>query len=92
MHTTHPAVTLSLRVAPKIRDQLEELAEATGRTKSFLAAEALEYYIATQAWQIKAIEQAVKKADSKQAQFIKHERVLDWLKSWGSKREQEPPK
>lgn len=90
MRHTHrsqdPAVTLSIRVPSESRDQLDELANATGRTKSFLAAEAIEYYLATQAWQIKAIEQAVKKADSKKAKFIDHQTVSDWLSTWGSKK------
>ena len=45
----------------EIRDELEELADVTGRTKSFLAAEAIASYLAAQAWQIKAVEKAVKK-------------------------------
>lgn len=87
-----PAVTLSVRVPSKARDQLENLANATGRTKSFLAAEAIEYYLATQSWQVKAIEKSIKKANSKKTKFIKHQKVSDWLSSWGSDKEQEPPK
>ncbi len=88
----HPAVTLSVRIAPKSRDQLEDLALATGRSKSFLAAEAIEQYLVLHAWQVKAIEKSLKKANRKKAKFIKHEKVSDWLNSWGSKKEQEPPK
>jgi len=91
-NSTSPAVTLSVRVPSEVRDQLEELANATGRTKSFLAAEAIEYYLATQHWQVKAIEKSVKKADSKKAKFIKHQKISDWLSSWGNENEQEPPK
>jgi RHH-type transcriptional regulator, rel operon repressor / antitoxin RelB len=91
-NSTHPAVTLSVRVPLEARDQLEELANATGRTKSFLAAEAIEYYLATQNWQVKAIEKSVKKADSKKAKFIEHQKDSDWLNSWGYENEQEPPK
>ncbi len=87
-----PAVTLSIRIPPEMRDELENLADATGRTKSFLAAEAISSYLALQAWQIKAVEKAVKKADSKKAKFIDHRKVADWLVSWGTKEEQEPPK
>lgn len=87
-----PAVTLSVRVPSKARDQLEELANATGRTKSFLAAEAIECYLATQNWQVKAIEKSVKKADSKKAKFIDHKKVSDWLNSWGSEDEKDAPK
>jgi predicted transcriptional regulator len=89
---SHPAVTLSIRIPPESRDQLEELANATGRSKSFLAAEAIECYLAMHAWQVRAIEKSVKKADSKKAKFIKHEKVADWLDSWGSENEQELPK
>jgi RHH-type rel operon transcriptional repressor/antitoxin RelB len=87
-----PAVTLSVRVPSEARDQLEELATATGRTKSFLAAEAIEYYLKTQAWQVQAIEKSIKKANSKKAKFIDHEKVSDWLNSWGNPKEQDPPK
>jgi predicted transcriptional regulator len=90
-HPAHPAVTLSVRIPPEMRDQLETLADATGRTKSFLAAEAIEYYLAAQAWQVKAIKGAVKKADSKKAKFIEHQKVIDWLSSWGTQEEKEPP-
>lgn len=55
---SHPlstaAVTLSVRVTPKAKDQLDDLAEATGRTKSYLASEAIEQYLENQAWQISA--------------------------------------
>lgn len=88
----HPAVTLSIRIAPESRDQLDELAHATGRSKSFLAAEAIDHYLAIHAWQINAIEKSLKKANSKKANFIEHEKVSDWLNSWGSSKEQDPPK
>jgi RHH-type transcriptional regulator, rel operon repressor / antitoxin RelB len=90
-HPSHPAVTLSVRVPLESRDQLEELASATGRTKSFLAAEAIAQYLVAQNWQIQAIEKSIKKANSSKAKFVKHQKVADWLNSWGKKDEQEPP-
>lgn len=86
------AVTLSVRVSPKVRDQLETLSGATHRTKSFLAAEAIECYLTTQSWQVKAIEKSLNKANSKKAKFVSHFKVADWLNSWGSKKELELPK
>lgn len=88
---SHQAVTLSVRIQPEARDQLEILAHATGRTKSFLAAEAIEHYLSIQAWQINGINKSIKNADGKDA-FIEHEQVLSWLASWGDNNEQEPPK
>jgi len=83
--------TLSIRIRPKTGEQLSKLANATGRTKSFLAAEAIESYLKIQSWQIKAIESAVKKANSKNAKLIEHEKVTDWLNSWGTENEQATP-
>ena len=91
MGYSHPAITLSVRIPPKTRDQLEKLSDATGRTKSFLAAEAIEGYLAVQAWQVKAIKKAVKKADSKNAKFIEHSKVVNWVNSWDTKDEKEMP-
>ena len=89
MTHSSPAVTLSVRIPPEMRDQLDELSDATGRTKSFLAAEAIESYLAVQAWQVNAIKKAVKKANSKEAKFVDHSKVTDWVNSWGSKDEQD---
>lgn len=91
-HSSNPAVTLSLRVSTDVKIQLESLADATGRTKSFLAAEAIQAYVKMQTWQVNAIKQAVKRADDPNAKFIDHEEVIDWLASWGDSNEKEPPK
>lgn len=90
-HSQYLAVPLSVRVPPEVRDELEALADATGRTKSFLAAEAIRTYLLAQTWQVKAIERAVKKADSKKARFIDHDKVSDWLMSWGDQSERKKP-
>jgi len=92
MAHSNPAVTLSVRIPPEMRDQLDELSDATGRTKSFLAAEAIESYLAIQAWQVNAIKKAVKKANSKNAKFVNHNKVTDWVNSWGSEDEQDIPR
>lgn len=44
---------------------LDKLAGATHRTKSFLAAEAIERYIELEAWQVNEIKAALKEADKK---------------------------
>jgi RHH-type transcriptional regulator, rel operon repressor / antitoxin RelB len=91
MARSQPAVTLSVRISPKVRHQLDKLSDATGRTKSFLAAEAIESYIELQAWQVKAISKSVERANSKKAKFVDHNKVIDWLHSWGNKNEKESP-
>ena len=54
---------LTLRVSNKTKTKLNKLAEATQRSKSYLAAEAIERYLEVEAWQIKEIKQAIKEAD-----------------------------
>jgi predicted transcriptional regulator len=55
---------LTLRVSAKTKSQLEKLAAATNRSKSFLASEALERYLEPEARQIKEIKQALKETDA----------------------------
>jgi RHH-type rel operon transcriptional repressor/antitoxin RelB len=84
------SVPLSIRIPEDMMEQLCELATATERTKSFLAAEAIENYLATQAWQIKGVKEAIAKADSSKAKWYSHEEMSQWLTSWGTSHEQEP--
>ena len=58
------SAVLTLRVDTKIKSKLDKLSEATKRSKSFLAAEAIERYLEVEAWQIKEIKQAIKEADA----------------------------
>jgi RHH-type transcriptional regulator, rel operon repressor / antitoxin RelB len=58
------SAVLTLRVDTKTKNKLDKLAEATKRSKSFLAAEAIERYLEVEAWQIKEIKQAIKEADA----------------------------
>ncbi len=83
MARSTPAVTLSVRIPSEVHDQLDELSDATGRTRSFLAAEAIESYLATQAWQVNSIKKSLRKANSKDAKFIDHQKVVDWVECWG---------
>ncbi len=55
---------LTIRVSPETREQLEKLARATQRSKSYLAAEAIEKYLALEAWQVAEVEQALREADA----------------------------
>lgn len=54
----------SLRLPKETKSRLEELALATGRTKAFLALDAIEKYLDMEAWQICAIQQGIKDVDN----------------------------
>ena len=53
----------SLRLPKGTKDRLQELADATGRTKAFLAQDAIERYLELESWQIKAIQEGLKAVD-----------------------------
>ena len=54
---------INVRVPLKIYEQLESLAKATAKTKSFVTVEALASYLDAQSWQIQEIEAGITDAD-----------------------------
>ena len=56
--------TMTLRIDDEVKERLEKLADATQRSKSFLAAEAIRAYVETNEWQIGEIRKAVKEANA----------------------------
>lgn len=56
--------TLTLRVPSAIKEQLDKLADATHRSKSYLAGEAIRQYLELESWQIGEIQQALQEADA----------------------------
>jgi predicted transcriptional regulator len=81
--------TLTVRVRQKTKTQLEALAKDMKRSKSFLAAEAIESWVETQAWQIEHIRAAIADADA--GRTVPGEKVVEWLESWDTERELPPP-
>ena len=56
--------SMSMRLPKDLATQLESLAEATGRTKSFLAMQALREFLEREAWQVAEIKKALQEADA----------------------------
>ena len=56
--------SMSMRLPTELSDQLRVLAEATGRTKSFLVMQAIQEFIAREAWQVAEIKKGLIEADS----------------------------
>jgi len=82
--------TFTVRVNADIKKRLEKLAESTGRSRSFLTAEALSEYLDANEWQIAVIKAALSLA--KQEGTIPHEDIEAWIRSWGIEAELFPPK
>jgi RHH-type rel operon transcriptional repressor/antitoxin RelB len=84
------STVLTFRVDEQIKEDLESLAEATQRSKSFLASEALKVYLAREAWQVAHIKEGMRQAD--EGLTVPHEEVDAWMASIGTRNELPRPK
>ena len=57
------STTVSVRIDPASKKRLEKLANSTGRSRSFLAAEAINEYLDLNEWQVAGIQKAVASLD-----------------------------
>jgi predicted transcriptional regulator len=85
-----PSTTFTVRVEREVKKRLEKLAKSTGRTRSFLAAEALNEYLDVNEWQVAGVKQAIASLD--RSEGTSHQEVKNWVNSWGRKRERPAPK
>jgi RHH-type transcriptional regulator, rel operon repressor / antitoxin RelB len=85
-----PSTTFTVRVEPQVKKRLEKLAKSTGRSRSFLAAEALGEYLDVNEWQVAGVKQAIASLD--RGEGVSHGEVKGWVGSWGRKRERPAPK
>ena len=58
------STSMSMRLPAPLFEKLGQLADATGRTKSYLAVQAIQDFVDREAWQIAEIEQALREADA----------------------------
>ena len=79
-----PSQIMTLRLDPGVLRRLDELAQATDRSRAWLAAQAVRTYLDLNEWQIKAIRNAVERADRRGTKFLTHDEVDAWLATWGS--------
>jgi predicted transcriptional regulator len=82
--------TFTVRVDESVKERLEKLAERTGRSRSFLAAEAISEYLDINEWQVSGINQAIASLD--RGEGIAHDVVKEWVGSWNTRRERLAPK
>ena len=74
------STTMTVRLENDVKDRLDVLAEATRRSKSFLAAEAIRAYVENNEWQIGEIQAALKEADA--GDFASDKDVGALAKKW----------
>ncbi len=56
--------SLTVPLDPQTRDRLDQLAAATSRSQSLLAAEAIRDYVDRETWQIEEIKKGTEEADA----------------------------
>ena len=84
------STTFTVRVDAVVKKRLEKLAKSTGRSRSFLAAEAIGEFVDVNEWQIAGIRRAMTSMD--RGEGIAHEQVKEWVRSWGGRKERPAPK
>ncbi|MBI3515912.1 MAG: CopG family transcriptional regulator [Proteobacteria bacterium] len=73
------STTLTVRIAPKVKDQLGRLAKRTSRTKSFLASEAIADYVARELAIIDGVGRGLE--DVKAGRLVSHEDAMARLEA-----------
>ena len=72
--------TMTVRLPDELKKRLARLSEATDRSKSWLAADAIRAYIDIQEWQIQEIKDGVKEADARE--FASDKEVQAVIAKW----------
>ena len=74
------STTMTVRLDDDVKDRLDFLAEATQRSKSFLAAEAIREFVEINEWQIQQIKAAIGEADA--GNFASDKDVRAFARKW----------
>jgi RHH-type rel operon transcriptional repressor/antitoxin RelB len=82
--------TLSVRLDSDVKKRLENLSVRSKRSKSFLAAEAIAAYVESEEWQLAEIQAGIDELD--RGEWVSHERVVKWMRSWGKSGETKAPR
>ncbi len=82
--------TVSIRLTPEVKQQLNRLSKTTGRSANYLVADAIEIYVQEQRRQLESIRKGFAEIES--GHYIPHEAMKAWLLSLGSEHELPAPK
>ena len=78
--------TMTVRLEDEIKARLDQLAEATQRSRSFLAAEAIREYLSLNEWQISEIHAGIEEAD--RGEFAGNNEVKAFFDGWRRRADQ----
>ena len=74
------SAVLTLRLDPKLKGRLDRLSKSMNRSRSFVAAQAIQEYVSVNEWQINEIKKGLAEADA--GDFASEEEVQQVLKRW----------
>ncbi len=74
--------TINVRLPEALYNQIEALAKATARTKSYLAIDALTNYVERESWQSRDIQEGIREADA--GEFATDEQVKAVFAKYGA--------
>jgi len=74
---------ISVRVPKSVAKRLATLAEATDRSKSYVAGQAIEEFLTLQEWQVKAIREGIAEAEA--GKLAPHQEAVKRIKRWGKR-------
>jgi RHH-type rel operon transcriptional repressor/antitoxin RelB len=86
---TPRTATITMRVRNALKKRLEKMARSTGRSRSFLATEAISAYLDDNEWQVSGILAALSSLD--RGEGVPHKRIRQWVASWETSRERQSP-
>ena len=75
------STTMTIRLEADLKERLDQLAETTRRSKSFLATEAIRDFIELNEWQLQEIQEAIGEADREE--FASEDALKQTLSRWG---------
>jgi len=82
----------SIRLQPEIETPLEDLSKKLDRSKNHLINQAIKEFLARKSLEEKRWGETLEALDSvKSGSLIEEKEVNDWLESWGTENELEPP-
>ena len=81
MNTATKTNTMTVRVSDELKAKLDRYAALTGRSMSYIAATAVEEYLAWRVPQLADLEKAIQEADA--GKFSSREEVEAIKKKWG---------
>jgi RHH-type transcriptional regulator, rel operon repressor / antitoxin RelB len=85
-----PSITFTVRIDSGVKKRMDKLAKSTGRSRSFIAAEAIGAYLDSDKGYVEGIKRAIESMD--RGEGVSHEQVKAWIGSWGTKNELPIPK